>query len=178
MQQRCRRQGRAGRLRGASAAAPAQLPPRFLDWFCRHGWRPRAHQLELLAKAAAQRSTLLIAPPGAGKTLAGFLPSLVRLAERAPAGPPWLHTLYVSPLKALTTDIERNLLVPLTEMALPITVETRTGDTSLARKQRQRRRPPDMFLTTPEQVALLLSHANARELFLTFVPLSSMRSMR
>jgi ATP-dependent Lhr-like helicase len=166
MQQGCGRQKRAGRpRRQASAAAAAQLPPLFLDWFRSRGWLPRRHQLELLEKAAAERSSLLIAPPGAGKTLASFLPSLVRLAARPPERPRSIDTLYISPLKALTTDIERNLLLPLTEMALPITIETRTGDTSLARKQRQRRRPPDMLLTTPEQVALLLSHADAAQTF-------------
>ena len=148
--------------RAAFAAASQRLPPLFLDWFRRRGWQPRAHQLGLLANVAERRSTLLIAPTGAGKTLAGFLPSLVALAARGrqPANRS-IHTLYVSPLKALTTDIARNLVAPLREMDLPITVETRTGDTSIARKQRQRRRPPDLLLTTPEQVALLLSHADA-----------------
>jgi ATP-dependent Lhr-like helicase len=115
---------------------------------------------------AQRRSTLLIAPTGAGKTLAGFLPSLVALTGcPRPAGGHSIHTLYVSPLKALTSDIARNLMAPLTEMGLPITVETRTGDTPIARKQRQRRRPPDLLLTTPEQIALLLSHAEASRIF-------------
>ena len=109
---------------------------------------------------------MLIAPTGAGKTLAGFLPSLVALADRRrQANTRSIHTLYISPLKALTTDIARNLVVPLTEMDLPIGLETRTGDTSSARRQRQRLRPPDLLLTTPEQVALLLSHADASNLF-------------
>ena len=142
------------------------LPPAFLDWFQRRGWRPRAHQLALLQKAAERRSTLLIAPTGAGKTLAGFLPSLVALSGAKPARREWaIHTLYVSPLKALAVDVERNLLIPLREMGLPVRVEARTGDTSTARKARQRNRPPDILLTTPEQVALLLSHADAPRLF-------------
>jgi ATP-dependent Lhr-like helicase len=138
------------------------LPPAFLAWFRQRGWRPRAHQLALLEKSAQRRSTLLIAPTGAGKTLAGFLPSLVALsgAKRA-RGERGIHTLYISPLKALAVDVQRNLLIPLEEMVLPIRVETRTGDTSLSRKARQRARPPDILLTTPEQVALLLSHADA-----------------
>ncbi|KIU37008.1 hypothetical protein SR39_02970 [Methylobacterium radiotolerans] len=107
-----------------------------------------------------------MAPTGAGKTLAGFLPSLVDLAERGPqkkaAG---LHTLYVSPLKALAVDIARNLDAPIAEMALPVRVETRTGDTPAHKRTRQISRPPDILLTTPEQLALLIAHREAAEFF-------------
>ncbi len=120
----------------------------------------------MIAKAQARRPTLLIAPTGAGKTLAGFLPSLINLADRdsrlAPRG---THTLYISPLKALAVDISRNLEVPVTEMGLDIRIETRTGDTPASRRQRQMRLPPDILLTTPEQLALMLSHAEARRFF-------------
>ena len=109
------------------------LPAAFDSWFRSRGWRPRSHQLALLAQAEARRSTLLIAPTGAGKTLAGFLPSLVDLTVRNPAKRGGgLHTLYVSPLKALAVDIARNLEQPVAEMALPIRIETRTGDTGQA----------------------------------------------
>lgn len=151
------------------AAARLLLPQRFAQWFDARGWTPREHQLALLAKAQAGRSSLLIAPTGAGKTLAGFLPSLVKLADRKSrpgegkgAG---LHTLYISPLKALTTDIARNLEAPIGEMRLPIKAETRTGDTSVARRQRQREKPPHILLTTPEQLSLMLSHPDAPYLF-------------
>jgi ATP-dependent Lhr-like helicase len=144
------------------ADAPQLLPAVFQAWFASRGWRPRQHQMALLEKTAARRSTLLIAPTGSGKTLAGFLPSLVALAGRKrQPGEHSVHTLYVSPLKALAVDVARNLLTPLEQMQLPIRVETRTGDTSASRKQRQRARPPDILLTTPEQIALLLSHADA-----------------
>ena len=147
------------------AEPAAALPAAFQRWFDGRGWRPRTHQLALLAKAAERRSALLIAPTGSGKTLAGFLPSLVTLAAAPrPGAERTIHTLYVSPLKALAADVERNLLIPRDEMGLPIRVETRTGDTSIARKARQRYRPPDILLTTPEQVALLLSHADAPRL--------------
>jgi ATP-dependent helicase Lhr and Lhr-like helicase len=154
---------RQSRTDAVLAAAPAPvLPPVFQAWFESRGWRPREHQIALLEKTAARRSTLLIAPTGSGKTLAGFLPSLMELAQRKrERGERSLHTLYVSPLKALAVDVARNLLTPLEQMQLPIGVETRTGDTSTSRKQRQRARPPDILLTTPEQVALLLSHADA-----------------
>ncbi len=159
----------------------AALPETFRRWFAARGWSPRAHQLELLAKARAGRSALLIAPTGAGKTLAGFLPTLVELSAASsrtrPAPSPlvgegWgggyeakseratlppsrlaplgdlprkgggeermrgegsqrklistgrdlrreggLHTLYISPLKALAVDIARNLERPVEEMA-------------------------------------------------------------
>lgn len=106
---------------------------------------------------------MLVAPTGAGKTLAGFLPSLVDLIERP--GFDGLHTLYVSPLKALAVDVQRNLLDPITEMGLDIRVETRTGDTPSDRKARQRARPPQMLLTTPESLSLLLSHPDAAGMF-------------
>ena len=159
------------------AAALPLLPETFSRWFAQRGWTPRAHQLELLTRARDGRSVLLIAPTGGGKTLAGFLPSLVELYEsgarprrlhstgkelRRSQG---LHTLYISPLKALAVDIARNLEAPVAEMKLPIRIETRTGDTPTSKRQRQRRDPPDILLTTPEQLALLLASADAPYLF-------------
>jgi ATP-dependent Lhr-like helicase len=141
---------------------PEGLPPTISGWFAGKGWSLRRHQKEMLAAARAGRSALLVAPTGAGKTLAGFLPSLVELIEAPTDG---LHTLYVSPLKALATDVQRNLLTPIEEMDLPIRVETRTGDTPSDRKQRQRVRPPQMLLTTPESLSLLLSHEDSHLLF-------------
>jgi len=141
--------------------APA-LPAPFGAWFAARGWAPHPHQIAMLAAARAGRSALLIAPTGGGKTLAGFLPSLVELAQAPHAG---LHTLYVSPLKALAVDIHRNLTVPIEEMGLVVTVETRTGDTPASKRQRQRRRPPNLLLTTPESLALLLSYPDAETLF-------------
>jgi ATP-dependent Lhr-like helicase len=144
------------------------LPEPFARWFRARGWRPHAHQLELLAKVSEGRDALLIAPTGGGKTLAGFLPSLVDLARRGvrpKAGTrSAIHTLYVSPLKALAVDIARNLATPIEEMGLPIRLETRTGDTPPSRRARQRISPPDILLTTPEQIALMLSHKGAAEL--------------
>nr|WP_184261780.1 ligase-associated DNA damage response DEXH box helicase [Rhodopseudomonas rhenobacensis] len=196
------------------------MPERFERWFAARGWSPRPHQLELLEKARAKRSALLIAPTGAGKTLAGFLPTLVELSGPSPhlsplagrgrmtreaghpgegasqrdetpphpapqaalATPPsprkrgegknargegsnGLHTLYISPLKALAVDIARNLEAPIAQMGLPIKVETRTGDTPVSRRARQRKYPPDILLTTPEQLALLLASDDAPFLF-------------
>lgn len=137
---------------------PAPLP----DWFAAKGWAPRRHQLEMLAAARAGQDALLVAPTGSGKTLAGFLPTLVELIEAPQDG---LHTLYVSPLKALAVDIQRNLLTPIAEMGLDIRVETRTGDTPSDRKARQRVKPPQILLTTPESLSLLLSYPESATLF-------------
>ncbi|MBL4646885.1 MAG: DEAD/DEAH box helicase, partial [Rhizobiales bacterium] len=147
------------------------LPDIVANWFTAKGWQARPHQMQLLQKVQAGQSTLLIAPTGAGKTLAGFLPSLIDLhyedgLRRKPGmaffGP---HTLYISPLKALAVDIERNLGAPIAEMGLPVTVETRTGDTPVHKRQRQKLLPPDILLTTPEQLALLLADKTASRFF-------------
>ena len=116
----------------------------------------------MLELARAGRSALLVAPTGAGKTLAGFLPTICDLAQNPAEG---LHTLYVSPLKALAVDVQRNLLGPIDEMGLPIRVETRSGDTPSDRKARQRARPPQILLTTPESLSLLLTYPESPGLF-------------
>ena len=116
----------------------------------------------MLAEARAGNHALLVAATGAGKTLSGFLPTLTELIEAPAEG---LHTLYVSPLKALAVDIRRNLLLPVEEMGLPIRVETRTGDTPSDRRARQRVRPPQILLTTPESLSLLLSYPDSLTMF-------------
>jgi ATP-dependent Lhr-like helicase len=138
------------------------LPPIIVDWFARKGWAPRQHQLDVLSSCQAGASAMLIAPTGAGKTLAGFLPTLVDLAEGEFEG---LHTLYISPLKALAVDVQRNLNAPILEMGLRVTAETRTGDTPASKRTRQRQTPPHVLLTTPEQLALLISHPRADLMF-------------
>ncbi|WP_421836571.1 ligase-associated DNA damage response DEXH box helicase [Novosphingobium sp.] len=146
------------------------IPPEIEAWFTGRGWRVRRHQAEMLIADDAGQHALLVADTGAGKTLAGFLPTLAaftpsRLGAASP--PEGLHTLYVSPLKALAHDVQRNLLTPITEMGLPITVETRSGDTPSNRKARQRARPPHVLLTTPESLSLLLSYPESAQLFST-----------
>jgi ATP-dependent Lhr-like helicase len=138
------------------------LPEIVESWFASRGWRPRRHQLEMLERARAGRSALLVAATGAGKTLAGFLPTICELIDAPAEG---LHTLYVSPLKALGVDVQRNLLGPIAEMGLDIRVETRSGDTPSDRKARQRVRPPQVLLTTPESLSLLLSYPDSATLF-------------
>jgi len=183
-------------LTTTTQTAAFDLPDRFVQWFAQKGWSPRAHQLELLSRAEQGQSTLLIAPTGAGKTLAGFLPALVdlerksnkaisgkvgtgfpsRIASKTKQG---VHTLYISPLKALAVDIHRNLTVPVEEMGLDITIETRTGDTPAHKRQRQKLAPPDILLTTPEQLALLIASKGAEQFFksLRYVVLDELHSL-
>ncbi|MBD3765840.1 MAG: ligase-associated DNA damage response DEXH box helicase [Rhodobacterales bacterium] len=137
------------------------LPPALARWLDDRGWALHPHQAQMLARAS-DPSTLLIAPTGGGKTLAGFLPTL---AELAAAPRPGLHTLYVSPLKALTADIARNLAAPVQGAGLPIRVEDRTGDTTQTQRRRQRADPPHVLLTTPESLALLTSYEDAPRIF-------------
>ncbi|WP_011579377.1 MULTISPECIES: ligase-associated DNA damage response DEXH box helicase [Chelativorans] len=161
----------------------ALLPAPFREWFAARGWSPRPHQLELLRRTREGCSVLLIAPTGAGKTLAGFLPSLADLALRPKRKPGeahrGIHTLYISPLKALAVDIQRNLMKPVEEIGLDIRIETRTGDTPAYKRQRQKYAPPDILLTTPEQLALLIASADADRFFagLRFIVLDELHSL-
>lgn len=140
----------------------SRIPSKFTAWFRQQGWKVLPHQRAMVERSAAGVSTLLTAPTGCGKTLSGFLPSLIEIDRTRPTG---LHTLYISPLKALTYDIERNLMAPIHGMQLPVTVESRTGDTSSYRRQRQRAKPPNILLITPESLMLMLSYADAPTIF-------------
>ena len=137
------------------------LPPAFQNWFAQKGWSIHPHQQQMLERSQ-DPALLLIAPTGGGKTLAGFLPTLADLAQNDHQG---IHTLYISPLKALAADIKRNLRTPVDEMGLDIRIEDRTGDTSQTRKRRQRADPPHILLTTPESLALLTSYEDAARTF-------------
>ena len=162
------RNGQTAPARRDSDPVADVLPPIFSDWFASRGWKARDHQRACLAAGLKGQSHLLIAPTGGGKTLAGFLPSLVDLYHRRAAGAATekrLHTLYISPLKALAVDIARNLAAPVKEMGLEISLETRTGDTPANRRQRQKAHPPDILLTTPEQLALLIAMEDGATFF-------------
>ncbi|WP_374410707.1 ligase-associated DNA damage response DEXH box helicase [Novosphingobium colocasiae] len=147
---------------------PPPLPPEITDWFSTRGWRVRRHQSEMLAADDAGLHALLVADTGAGKTLGGFLPTLAAFCPSRTVQTPvpdGLHTLYVSPLKAVAHDVQRNLLTPVEDMGLPIRIESRSGDTPSDRKARQRARPPHILLTTPESLSLLLSYPEAPAMF-------------
>ncbi|WP_120076356.1 ligase-associated DNA damage response DEXH box helicase [Aurantiacibacter odishensis] len=146
----------------------AAIPQEISEWFASRDWRVRRHQADMLAAADAGQHAMLVADTGAGKTLAGFLPTLAdfcpsRIDDGKP--PEGLHTLYVSPLKALAHDVQRNLVTPVEEMGLGLRIETRSGDTPSDRKKRQRTRPPNVLLTTPESLSLLLSYEDSFTLF-------------
>ena len=132
------------------------------NWFLKRGWKPHDYQLELFKKISKLNSALIVAPTGGGKTLAGFLPSINNMIVNPKPG---LHTLYISPLKALANDIERNLSKPIFEMGLNIKIETRTGDTKQKIKIGQKYNPPHFLMTTPESFMLMLSWENATSFF-------------
>ena len=153
-----------------SGSSPrTSFSPAVRAWFAaRHGRPTRVQELGW-PRIAAGEHALLSAPTGSGKTLAAFLSCIDRLGQSAPAT---TRVVYVSPLKALAYDIERNLTAPLAEIAelaarqgldfRPPSVGVRTGDTSAAARRRQLREPPEILITTPESLYLLLT-SSARE---------------
>lgn len=144
---------------------PAKVPPLFENWFARQNWHIRDYQRDMIRAYETRENTLLIAPTGGGKTLAGFLPLLISLSAKKNQERASLKVLYISPLRALTNDIQRNLSRPIQEMGLPISLGVRTGDTKSYQRIKQRKTPPDILLTTPESLMLLLSYENAEEYF-------------
>ena len=137
------------------------IPDKILRWISTKNWTLYDHQIKMFANSEYS-AQLLIAPTGSGKTLAGFLPTIADLYLNPS---PTLHTLYISPLKALASDIKRNLEAPINELKLSITVEDRTGDTKQSLKKKQRVVPPNILLTTPESLALLMSYPEAARIF-------------
>lgn len=132
-------------------------------WLHRKKWDWFPHQIECLTVAREGHDFILFAPTGAGKTLSGFLPSLVDLHDNGSNGK--LHTLYISPLKALAVDVHRNIGKPVEDLELNLTYETRTGDTPQSKRARQKTRPPDILMTTPESLALMTSYEDADKFF-------------
>ncbi|MBM7810754.1 ATP-dependent helicase [Saccharothrix algeriensis] len=154
--------------------ALTDFSPATRQWFAGAFAAPTAAQAGAWAAAAAGEHALVIAPTGSGKTLAAFLWALDRLASTPPPEDPKrrCRVLYVSPLKALAVDVERNLRAPLAgirqaahRLSLPepeITVGMRTGDTPAEERRAFARRPPDVLVTTPESLFLILT-SSARE---------------
>jgi ATP-dependent Lhr-like helicase len=148
-----------------------QTPAVIADWFRRRYGEPTEIQRAAWSRWAAGQHLLLSAPTGAGKTLAAFLPILTQLIQDRGGEEAALACLYVSPLKALCADTERTLAVNLEELhallpshRLP-RLAVRSGDSTAAERRRLWRHPPDILLTTPESVAVLLSQPKARQLF-------------
>ena len=138
------------------------IPKIFNDWFDSRGWQIYPHQQEIISQSQQGNSVLLVAPTGSGKTLCGFLPSLIAFHQH-PIDK--VHTIYISPLKALAVDIARNLGEPVDEMGLDIRIETRTGDTPASKRERQRKYPPHFLLTTPESLEIMLAWPEADQMF-------------
>jgi len=146
-------------------------------WFAQSFSAPTPAQAKAWPVVAEGRSTLLLAPTGSGKTLAAFLVAIDRILFGPPAEPrPGVRVLYVSPIKALAVDVERNLRAPLAGVRAiadregiayrAVSVGVRTGDTPSADRQRLHRRPPDMLITTPESLYLILT-SQARKILAT-----------
>ena len=170
-------------MSAASEANPASEGNAILDafhpavrtWFERRFGAPTDAQLEGWPTILEERDTLLAAPTGSGKTLAAFLVGIDRLVRQAEAGtlPEGTEIVYISPLKALGNDIERNLEQPLAEIREvasqlgyelpPITTGVRTGDTPQSERQAMVRRPPHILITTPESLYLLATAERGRK---------------
>jgi len=147
--------------------------PAVQRWFTESFVAPTPAQARGWPPIARGENTLILAPTGSGKTLAAFLFAINDLILHPPKTPV-VHTLYLSPLKALAADIERNLQIPLSGIAraarglgieIPkISIATRTGDTPQKERQRMVRHPPQLFNTTPESLHLILTSPRAREI--------------
>ncbi|MEA2361834.1 MAG: ATP-dependent helicase Lhr and Lhr-like helicase [Thermoleophilaceae bacterium] len=144
---------------GRLASDPlASFTPQVRDWFTRSFERPTAAQAQAWPAIADGANVLVSAPTGSGKTLAAFLWALDRLVAEPGCG----RLVYVSPLKALSYDIEKNLRAPLRGIGGDISVAIRTGDTPQKERQAMLRKPPDVLITTPESLYLMLT-SKARE---------------
>src|SRR5436190_8926022 len=149
--------------------------PLIRQWFTSRFGQPTEPQILGWPEIAADKHTLIAAPTGSGKTLAAFLVCLDRLFRLWLEGklPDGVEVVYVSPLKALSNDIQRNLQTPLAEIsalaaeaglgALPIRTAVRTGDTPQAERQAMLKNPPHVLVTTPESLYLLLTSSKSRE---------------
>jgi ATP-dependent helicase Lhr and Lhr-like helicase len=151
--------GRRGTLVGRVSSDPlASFNPQVRDWFVRSFERPTEAQARAWPAIASGQNVLVSAPTGSGKTLAAFLWGLDRLVTEPDSG----RLVYVSPLKALSYDIEKNLRAPLRGIGGDISVALRTGDTPQRERQAMLRTPPDVLITTPESLYLMLT-SRARE---------------
>ena len=161
------------------ADALSAFSPATQAWFRDTLGRPTPPQTEGWPAIQRGEHTLILAPTGSGKTLAAFLWGIDRLygREEAPRGQGGIGLLYVSPLKALNNDIERNLQAPLAGIRAAATrqgvklrslrVAVRTGDTPASQRAQMLTHPPDVLITTPESLYLMLTSPKARELFRT-----------
>ncbi|WP_254967805.1 ligase-associated DNA damage response DEXH box helicase [Cyanobium sp. CH-040] len=150
----------------AAALAPIEA------WFARRGWTPLPFQRQTWRAYLAGRSGLIQVPTGSGKTYAAVMGPIAELlaeagwsAERPGEAPGALRLLYITPLRALSRDLALAIQEPIEAMGWPLRVAIRNGDTSSSERSRQLRRPPEILITTPESLSLLLASPSAPELF-------------
>lgn len=143
----------------------AQLAP-IEAWFQRQGWRPMPFQRQCWRAYLQGRSGLIQVPTGSGKTYAAVMgPIAAMLADLQAGGAPGLRLLYLTPLRALSRDLALAVQAPITTMGWPLRLAIRNGDTPSSERTRQIRRPPEILITTPESLSLLLASAHTEALF-------------
>ncbi|MBW4692005.1 MAG: ligase-associated DNA damage response DEXH box helicase [Lyngbya sp. HA4199-MV5] len=131
-------------------------------WFNQQGWQPLTFQMETWQAYLAGKSGMIQVPTGSGKTYAAVMGAIANLLETPGMG---LQLLYITPLRALSRDIEQAIQRPIAAMGWNLRVESRTGDTSTSKKARQLKNMPDILITTPESLALMLSYKDAAARF-------------
>jgi ATP-dependent Lhr-like helicase len=150
--------------RSPPSSAPlstSSLAP-IVEWFQRQGWEPLPFQQETWQAFLAGHSGLVQVPTGSGKTYAAVMGAIAAMLDDPKPG---LQLLYLTPLRSLSRDIEQSIRRPIEDMGWDLRVESRTGDTSASRKARQIKNMPQILITTPESLALMLSYPGAETLF-------------
>ncbi len=133
-----------------------------LDWFEKQGWQPLPFQLETWQAYLQGESGMIQVPTGSGKTYAAVMGPILDMLQTPGTG---LQLLYITPLRSLSRDIEQSILRPVQEMGWNLRVESRTGDTSASKRTRQLKNMPDVLITTPESLSLMLSYKDVKERF-------------
>lgn len=133
-----------------------------VEWFAKQGWQPLPFQLETWQAYLAGRSGLIQVPTGSGKTYGVVMGAIADMLHTPRKG---LQILYLTPLRALSRDIEQAIRRPIEEMDWSLKVESRTGDTSASRRTSQMKKMPDVLITTPESLSVMLSYSGAAERF-------------
>ena len=132
------------------------------QWFEQQTWQPIPFQQQAWDAYLNGHSGLIQVPTGSGKTYAAVMGPIADMLARPGQG---LQLLYLTPLRALSRDIEKSIQKPIADMGWPILVESRTGDTKSAQRARQKKKLPEILITTPESLSVLLSYKGARQRF-------------
>ncbi|MEM9120057.1 MAG: ligase-associated DNA damage response DEXH box helicase [Cyanobacteria bacterium P01_F01_bin.56] len=133
-----------------------------IKWFAQQGWQPLKFQQQAWQAYLAGQSGLIQVPTGSGKTYAAVMGPLAEMLASPSTG---LQLLYITPLRALSRDIEQSIARPVTDMGWQVQIESRTGDTSSHKKSRQLKKMPDVLITTPESLSVMLSYKDSRKRF-------------